>query len=98
KPDGNRGVVQFELGENGRNFKRVIEVGVAVDALLRAMLLHGVHIGLVQQILVGVRVVGLNELDKLILSHHGSSRSLAGTSLAPEKKMKKSARQLPDAL
>jgi hypothetical protein len=71
----NRRVIELELGENGRHFQWMIEVGVSGGALLRTMLLHGVNIGLIQQLLVGVRVISLNALDELILTHHGSSRS-----------------------
>jgi len=35
------------------------------------MLLHGIDIGLVEQRLVDVRLVALDALDKLILTHHG---------------------------
>ena len=47
---GDGGVVELELGEDGGDFERMGEVGVAGGALLRAMLLHGVDIGLVEQL------------------------------------------------
>src|SRR5262245_14301086 len=36
-----------------------------------AMLLHGVDVGLVEKPLVHVRLVALDALDKLVLTHHG---------------------------
>src|SRR5262245_58210260 len=35
-----------------------------------AMLLHGVNIGLVEEPFVNVRLVALDALDKLVLTHH----------------------------
>jgi hypothetical protein len=37
------------------------------------MLLHGIDVGLVEQRLVDVRLVALDALDKLILTHHGQA-------------------------
>ncbi|MNY54759.1 hypothetical protein D3C86_1906670 [compost metagenome] len=79
---GDRGIIELELGEDRRHFQGMIEIGVAGGALLRAMLLHGVHIGLVQQLFVGVRVIGLNAFDELILTHHGSRCSRINPYLA----------------
>jgi len=42
------------------------------NALLRAVLLHGVHVRLVEQVLVRVRVVTRHPLDKFVLAHHGA--------------------------
>ena len=54
-----RGVVELEVGEDRRDFERMGEIGIARGARLRAMRLHGVDIGAVEQILVGVRIVAL---------------------------------------
>jgi hypothetical protein len=69
--DSDRRLVHVHIGEDGGDFERVREIGVAGSALLVAMLLHGVDIGLVEQRLVDVRLVALDALDKLILTHHG---------------------------
>ncbi len=63
-------LVQMHVGEDGGHFQRMREIGVAGSALLMAMLLHGVDIGLVEQRLVDVGLVALDALDKLVLTHH----------------------------
>ena len=76
---GDRRIVELEVGEDCRHFERMREIGIAVGAPLRAMLLHGVDIGLVEQVLVRVRVVARHPLDKLVLAHHGArSNSCSG--------------------
>ena len=52
---GDGGVVELEVGEDGRHFDRMGEIGVAGGAPLLAMRLHGVDIGAVEQGLVGIR-------------------------------------------
>ncbi len=69
--DGDRRLVEVQIGEDGGDFERMREIGIAGGALLLAMLLHGIDIGLVEQRLVDVRVVALDALDELILTHHG---------------------------
>jgi hypothetical protein len=66
------GIVELEVGQDAGDFERVREIGVAIGALLRAMLLHGIHIGLVEQVFVRVRVVTRHPLDKFVLAHHGA--------------------------
>ena len=56
------------------DFERMGEIGIAGGALLRAMLLHGIDIGPVEQLLVGVRVVARDPLDQLVLAHHRRAR------------------------
>lgn len=73
--DSDRRLIHVHFGEDGGDFERMREIGVAGSALLVAMLLHGIDIGLVEQRLVDVRLVALDALDKLILTHHG--RNLA---------------------
>ena len=46
------------------------EIGIAGGARLRAMRLHRIHIGAIQQVLVRIRVVSPNALDEFILPHH----------------------------
>ena len=52
-------VVELEVGQDRGDFERMREVGIAGGALLRAMRLHGVDVGAVEQVLVGVRIVAL---------------------------------------
>ena len=52
------GHVELELGEDGGDFQRMGEIGIARGAELLAMRGHGIDIGLVEQRLVGVRVIG----------------------------------------
>ena len=69
-----RRVVEAQIGEDSRDFQRMAEIGVAGSAQLSAMRLHGVDVGAVQQVLVGVRIVFPNAIDKLVLSHHVGKR------------------------
>ena len=69
--DGDRRLVEVHVGEDGGDFERMREIGIAGGALLVAMLLHGIDIGLVEQRLVDVGLVALDALDKLVLTHHG---------------------------
>ena len=68
---GDRGLVHVHVGEDRGDFERMREIGVARGALLVAMLLHGIDVSLVEQRLVHVRLVALDALDKLVLTHHG---------------------------
>ena len=65
------GIVQLEVGQDGRNFQRMREIGVAGGPLLAAMGQHGINIGAIQQGLVGLRIVALDAVHQLILPHHG---------------------------
>jgi hypothetical protein len=65
-----RRVVELEVGQDGGDFQRVRELGVAGGALLLAMRLHRIDVGPVQHGLVGVGVVALDPLDQLVLPHH----------------------------
>ena len=81
--DRNGGVVELEVGEDRGHFERVSEVGVARSAHLAAMLLHGVDVGLVEQLLVGVRIIRLHALNEFELTHHGFTNiNLAATPAA----------------
>ena len=53
------GHVELELGQDGGHFQRMGEIGIARGAELLAMRGHGIDIGLVEQRLVGVGVIGL---------------------------------------
>ena len=70
------GVVELEVGEDGCDFERMREIGIAGCAGLRAVRLHGVDIGAVQQIFVGVRIVGPDAFDQIVLPHHARARRL----------------------
>ena len=68
------GIVELEVGEDCRHLERMGEVGVAGRPGLRAMGPHGVDVGAIQQILIGIRVVGPDALDQIILPHHARAR------------------------
>src|SRR5690606_2441254 len=74
-------LIELEVGHQPGDFDRVAEIGIAAGALLRAVLLHRVHIGTVQQRLVGVRIVGLYPFDEFVLTQHSSDVrcSIAGS-------------------
>ena len=63
-------VVELEIGQDRGDFERMGEIGIARGARLRAVRLHGVDIGAVEQVLVGVRIVVLDPLDQVVLPHH----------------------------
>src|ERR1051326_6159711 len=65
-----RRFVELEIGEDRGDLERMGEIRVAGGAHLLAVRLHGVHIGAVEQLLVGVRVVLADALDQLVLAHH----------------------------
>ena len=69
------GVVELQVGQDGRDFERMAEEQVAGGALLVAMSHHGIHISAVQKRLVGRRVVALDPLDKFVLAHHPAAIS-----------------------
>ncbi len=77
---GDGGVVELELGQDGRDLEGMGEERIAGGALLVAVRLHGVDVGAVEQRLVGAGVVFLDPLDKLVLAHHATPR---GVRLAP---------------
>ncbi len=62
--------IEVHFGENGGDFERVGNIGIAAGPLLLAMLLHGVDIGLVQKGFVDIGLVFLNALNELVLAHH----------------------------
>ena len=63
-------LVEMHVGQDGGDLEGVGDVRVAARARLLAVLLHGVDIGLVEQGLVGVRLVFLHALHELVLPHH----------------------------
>src|SRR5690606_18584580 len=63
-------LVELEVGHQTGDFDRVAEIGVAARPLLRAVLLHGINIGTVEQRLVGVRIVGFYTFDEFVLTQH----------------------------
>ena len=71
--DGDRRLVEMHVGQDCGDFERMREIRIARSPPLMPMLLHGIDIGSVEQRLVHVRLVALNALDKLILTHHGLS-------------------------
>ena len=72
-------VVELEIGENRRHFKRMRKERVAGRALLRPMRLHGEDVSAVKQVFVGVGIVTANAFDQFILPHHCSVRASRGS-------------------
>ena len=64
------GLIEAEVGEDGRDLERMGEEQVAGGARLGAVGAHGVDVGAVQQRLVGAGIVALDPLDELVLTHH----------------------------
>jgi len=69
----NRRLVEMHVGEDGGHLERVRNVGIAAGALLQAMLLHGIDIGLVEESFIGIGLVLLNPFNKLVLPHHAET-------------------------
>ena len=63
-------LVEAQIGHQPGDLYRVTEIGVTARALLRPVLLHGVHIGTVEHRLIGVRVIGLDPFNKFVLAQH----------------------------
>ena len=95
KRDGDARVIKLELGQDGGDFERMGEIGVAGGALLGAVLLHGIDVSPVEQRLVGVRVIGLDPLDELVLTHHLLAALLAAATLPDCRANKKGVWQYP---
>jgi hypothetical protein len=72
----NRGVIELEIGQDGRHFERMGKIRVTRGAPLLAMRLHGVDIGAIEQRLAGIRIVTLDPLDQVVLPHHLRLRRL----------------------
>ena len=70
------GVVELEVGQDRRDLQRMRKIGIAGGAGLRAVRLHGVDIGAVQQVFVGVGIVGPDAFDQIVLPHHARARRL----------------------
>jgi len=64
------GVIELEIGEDRGDFDRVRKIRIARGAALIAVRLHRVDVGPVEQRFVGVRIVGPDALDQLVLPHH----------------------------
>ena len=57
------------------------KIGLARGALLHAMGRHGVDVGAVEEVLVGVGVVAAHPLDELVLPHHAAALGLGERAL-----------------
>ena len=64
------GVVELEIGEDRGDLERMRKIGVAGGAGLRAVRLHGIDIGAVQQVFVGIGIIGPDAFDQIVLPHH----------------------------
>ena len=65
--------IELQLGHQARHLYRMAEIGVTTGAFLRAVLLHGVDIGAVQQALIRIRIIGKHAFNKFILAQHAAS-------------------------
>ncbi|MNX54858.1 hypothetical protein D3C86_856010 [compost metagenome] len=65
--DGRR--IQLVVGQNTRDLDRMREIGIARGPQLRAVHLHRIDIGLVEQGLVRGGVIGLDRFDQFELAH-----------------------------
>ena len=63
------GGVELVVGQYARDLDRVGEIGIARGPQLRAVHLHRIDVGAVQQRFVGGGVIGLDRLDQFELAH-----------------------------
>ncbi len=63
------GHVKLEVGENGRHFQRMSEIGIARGAELLTVRRHGIDIGLVEDGLVRGWVIGHHPFHQVGLAH-----------------------------
>ena len=70
------GVVELEVGQNGRHLERMGKIRVARGAGLRPVCLHRIDIGAVEQILVRIGVIGADPFHQVVLPHHARTRLL----------------------
>ena len=68
------GVIELEVGQDRRDLERMREIGIAGRPCLRAVRLHGVDIGAVQQVFVGIGIIRPDALDQIVLPHHARAR------------------------
>ena len=69
--DGRR--IQPIVGQDARDLNGMGEIGIARSPQLRAMHLHRIDVGAVQQRLVRSRIIGLDRLDQFKLAHDRSA-------------------------
>lgn len=74
----NCGVVQLQVGEDRGNLEGVRKVRIAGSALLLAMGHHGVDIGPVEQVFVGIGIIGPDPVHQVVLAHHFGPNGLLG--------------------
>ena len=76
-------IVELELGQDGGDFERVREVGIAGGALLAAVRLHREHIGAIEHVLVGAGIVAPDPFHQLVLPHHRRKVSTLSNAESP---------------
>ena len=67
------GVVELEVGQDRRDLERMRKKGIAGGAGLGAMRFHGIDVGAVQQVFIGVGVIGPDPFYQIVLPHHPRS-------------------------
>ncbi len=70
-----RRVVEFQIGEDRRDFERMGKIGRARRTLLIAVRLHRVDVSAIEERLVRLRIVFENPLDEFVLPHHDPPHS-----------------------
>ena len=65
--------VELQVGEDGGDFERMCEIGIAGRAELLSVRLHCIDVGLVEQILVGVGIISFDPFDEHRLAHQLSA-------------------------
>ena len=71
------GVIELEVGQDRRDFERMGKIGIAGRARLRAVRLHGVDIGAIEQVFVGIGIIRPDAFDQVVLPHHARARRFA---------------------
>ena len=68
------GVIELEVGQDRRDLERMGKIGIAGCARLRAVRLHGVDIGAIEQVFVGIGIIRADALNQIVLPHHARAR------------------------
>ena len=71
----------LQVGQDRRDLERMGEDRPRPRRASAAMRVHGVDIGAVEEVLVGVGVVAAHPLDELVLPHHAAALGLCGRAL-----------------
>ena len=89
------GVVELQLGEDRGHLQGMRDIGVAGVPLLLAVRLHGVDVGAVEQVLIGLGIILFDPFDQLVLPHELRLARLRRRRLSARRHQLRAARRRP---